>query len=368
MLIDLKFIIGLLNSSYTKIDRTALSNDVSVKWTDGAADCATPSTASASVVLEILEPDVSITVTNPSPLGYCPTSVTRAEITVTNNGAGPAQNFTLEMDNWPATWQVTPVTSGVTFDSATSTFSLPDIGASAGLTFQFDIEPGGGCPAAGSAVLLFLPQYENQCGNVHGTTYYTPVVGPQTWTMASPDTPTFTITKTGPGNAQVGQTGLVYTIDVTYTGPAAALPYTVDVTDDYPGSARTGLADGFVVSHITGGGVDDTSANTITWSNVTFNSPGDSVQYTVTMDAPTDPCAGFHTYCNPATVSSVPDDCRGCSGVIDAGEACTYIEDTNGNIVADSSVVEISADPADVCSNALQFKTCYTFDTGAPSN
>ena len=351
-----------ITATVTGCDRTALNNDVSVTWTDGTTECpASPFTASASVSLEILEPAIAITVTNPGPLGYCPSEVTTAEVIIENSGDGPAQNFTLQMNGWPATWQVTPQTAGVTFDPAMGTFSLPDVEAGDTLTFQFDIQPGGACPPADTATLLFLPQYDNQCGETFGTRYFTPVVGPRTWTMGAPESPTFTVDKSGPTEVEVGEEGLFYTVQVTYTGPEDVLPLTVDVTDDYSDMV------GFTITGITGGGNDDGSG-TITWSNVDFTSNGSFVEYQITMDAPTDPCAGFNTYCNQATVSAVPDDCRGCPGVINQGEACTYVQDTNGDIVADSSVVVVSDNPADVCTDNIQFTTCYTFDSGAPTD
>ena len=52
--------------------------------------------------------------------------------------------------------------------------------------------------------------------------------------------------------------------------------------------------------------------------------------------------------------------------MIDPGEVCTFIHDTHGNVISATSLVQLTPNPADVCSN-LQFKTCYIFDSGAPT-
>ncbi|MCD6268612.1 MAG: DUF11 domain-containing protein, partial [Deltaproteobacteria bacterium] len=347
-----------IDLTVTVCSRDDEDNGVEVNWSDGnGTPClSSPIIANASINLKINEPKISIDVTDPGPLGYCPGSKTTAQIKITNSGTGPAENFLLMMDNWPATWQVTPITPGLTFDDNINIFEIADIPAGDSLTFEFDIEPGSGCPVTDSATLLFLPFYTNQCGKIYGTTYYTPVVGPQTWTMAIPAPPTFTVVKIGPSDADVGETGLTYTIRTTYTGPDLASPYATDIIDHYPPE--------FDLTN-DGGGSVDSSQHTITWP-AQFQNSGDFIEHTIVMDVPNDPCLGFHSYCNRATVSSVPDDCQGCPGVIDPGEVCTFIHDTHGNVISATSLVQLTPNPADVCSN-LQFKTCYIFDSGAPT-
>ncbi len=213
---------------------TDLTNLVTANWSDGTTNCNTVQhTGSTSISLVIHEPAISITVNNPGQIPYC--SGTTASITVDNSGgAGPAENFTIKVQGWPASWAVSHVTNGVVWDSGTATFTLPDIAAGDTLTFDFDIDPAAGCSVTNSARLVFLPDYTNECGVTDGTEYFTPVIGPQTWTMEAPVSPTVTASKTGPTTVMLGDTGLSYTIQVTYSGPTDNLPYTATITDDYP--------------------------------------------------------------------------------------------------------------------------------------
>ena len=340
-----------------------LINSVRANWSDGQDNClGSDLTGSTSIALATKEPNISITVNNPGLIPYC--SGATASITVSNSsGTGAAENFTLRVQGWPPEWAVSGVTNGVTWDGDTSTFDLSSIAAGESLIFKFNIDPAAGCSVTNSATLLFLPNYTNDCGVIYGTEYFTPVTGPQTWTMEPSVSPTITVVKTGPNNVNVGDTGLVYTITVTYSGPSDVLPYTATITDDYPDSTQTGLNQGFTVVDA-GGGTDNGGA--ITWSH-TFNASPETVTYTVIMNAPTDPCSAFAAYNNAVTVAGVPDDCRGCPGVIHNATLPISVVDTNGSVMAASSITANSALPADVCTN-VTFTTSYTFDSGAPAN
>ena len=350
-------------ATVTSCNLNELTNSVTADWSDGTSNCnAVQHSGSTSIALIIHEPAVEITVNNPGQIPYC--TGTTASITVDNStGAGPAENFTLAVQGWPAQWSVSNVTNGVAWDGASATFTLPDIAAGNSLTFQFNIDPAAGCSVTDSATLMFLPNYTNECGAVYGTKYFNPVVGPQTWTMESPVSPTVTATKSGPTSVLLGETGLTYTIDVTYTGPTDNLPYMATITDDYPDAAQIGLTDGFTVTDPDGG---SDNGSTITWTHQFTASP-ETVTYTVVMNAPTDTCAPFNTYHNNVTVDSVPNDCRGCPGVITNASLAIFMPDTNTPIMNTSSVAPVSAQPVDVCSDAT-FSTNYTFDTGAPAN
>ena len=355
-------------------DRLALVNEASINWGDGTGDCLAQSRQqTSSVALEIQEPGISLTVQNPGPIDYCNGS--KAGITIENTGDGPAENFILRVPAWPREWGVSGLTDGVTFQEDAINggffFSIPAIAPGETLDIAFDVTiKDGSCDVTSGETLLFLPEYTNHCGPVFGTVYTTPVNPAQNWSVGPQDAPTFTVTKAGPAEALVGDTGLVYQITVTYTGPASALPYTASIVDDYPDALQTGLADGkgFIVTDA-GGGTDD--GEKITWSH-TFNNPGDSAAYTVIMDAPLDECAAFGNYCNIVTVSAVPNDCRDCPGIIESAETCTYMPDTDGPIIADSSSIILSPNPSDVCTEPsgdnLQFRTCYTFSSGAPAS
>ncbi len=339
-----------------------LVNQVAINWQDGAVNClAQPRTASSSVALVIREPIISITPHDPGPISYCDGGT--ATISIANlDGQGPATSFDLQMEGLPSDWEITPLNEGVTFDTSTNTFEhIPTIPVNGTFDLRFQIKPKAGvCPPAPDATLIFRPKYDNECGETYGTVYFPPVTGPVTWSLGSPATPTFTVQKTGPATAVLGQTGLSYTITVTYSGSTDMLPYTVDITDDYPDVGDHPY--GFTVTDPGGGDDNDT---VIKWRSVTFN-PNDLVKtFTVVMDPPAgDPCAAFHSYTNNVTVSSVPDDCRGCPGVIRNATFSTFITDTSGDIVKSSSVSLVSDN--DVCSN-LQYRTCYTTGSGAPT-
>ncbi|NOZ14271.1 MAG: DUF11 domain-containing protein, partial [Acidobacteria bacterium] len=351
-----------ITGTVVSCDLSGLVNNVTADWSDGTTTCnAVQHTGSTSVALIIHEPAIDITVANPGQIPYC--SGSTASITVDNSaGAGPAENFTLQVQGWPAQWAVSNVTNGVTWDAASSTFTLPDIAAGNTLTFNFDVNPAAGCSVTDSADLLFLPDYTNQCGAVYGTEYFNPVVGPQTWTMEEPVSPTVTVTKTGPTSVMLGETGLTYTIDVTYSGPADNLPYTATITDDYPDAAQIGLSSGFTVTDPDGGA---DNGSTVSWTH-TFTASPETVTYTVVMDAPTDACAAYNTYHNNVTIDSVPDDCRGCPGVIHNASLAIFMPDTNTPVISSSSITPVSSLPVDVCTDA-SFSTQYSFDTGAPS-
>jgi uncharacterized repeat protein (TIGR01451 family)/fimbrial isopeptide formation D2 family protein len=336
-----------------------LIDNVAVNWTDGSHNCLPTAgkTTSASIALVIREPQISITLSDPSPIDYCDGS--DGNITITNlSSDGPADLFELEIAGFPNTWTIAPITPGVTFDEATSTFkNIPKIDPLGSLILKYHIGAKAGvCPPGPSAVLVFKPKYTNECGAVFGTVYFPPIVGPISWAMQPPVTPTFTVNKSGPTSAKLGDKNLTYNITVTYSGPADKLPYVVNITDTYPA--------GFTLTSFTPGGSDNGTA--ITWSGVSFSALGLSKSYTVTMDAPavTNPCAAFKAYTNTVTVNSVPDDCRGCPGVIHNSTLTTFVNDVKPGIV-DSSVVSVPG--GDVCST-LTPKTCYTFGTNAPAS
>ena len=343
-------------------DLDELVNTATADWSDGTANCNSVQHAgSTSIELLIREPDVELTVNNPGQIPYC--SGTTASITVDNNGLGPANDLSIIALGWPAEWAISNMTGGVTWNAGTSTFTLPDVGAGDNITFNFDVDPAAGCSVTDAATLLFLPNYTNECGSVYGTEYFNPVVGPQNWSMEPPVSPTVTVDKSGPTSVLVGENGLVYTIDVTYSGPANVLPYTATIIDDYPDATQIGLASGFSVVDPDGG---TDNGDTISWTH-TFTSSPETVSYTVVLDAPLDECAAFQSYANTVTVDSIPDDCRGCPGVINNASLSIFMPDTDGPIMNASGITADSEQPVDVCTNAT-FTTSYTFDTGAPSN
>ncbi|OQX04503.1 MAG: hypothetical protein BWK80_53545, partial [Desulfobacteraceae bacterium IS3] len=337
-----------------------LINEVSVNWGDSLSACLpAPRTASHSVALQIREPVIAITHTNPSPVAYC--SGSAGGITISNSGVGPAKNFRLKVGNFPDTWEITDITpSTAVFNDATDTFTIPDIPPSGNQAIQFKVKvKSGNCTIAKNANVFFDPIYVNECGKELGTEYVTPISGPHAWTVSDAGgVPTFTVNKTGPEVALLGET-LTYSVEATYTGPANVLPYTVNIIDTYP-------TEFFVVDN--GGGTD--AGGKITWSDVTFTAPGQKVSKSIKLRVPTvteNPCAAFQTYRNSATVSSVPNDCHNCPGIIVGGGLDTFITDVNGPAVSNSQASQVIAGKTDVCSTS-QFRACYTFKTSGPTS
>ena len=364
-------------------DRELLVNRVEVNWADGANNCVDPNIeANSSVALAIREPDITINIDG-----------TAGEISVTNNGAGPANGFEMIISQWPDDWEVTSLTAS----SGTVTFADPvpadpdypnaklitlsdpvDPGDTVDIDIDFDVESGAvDCTTTGSDSVRFflMPNYTNECGPVYGTEYFTPVEGPITWSMeASGDpvsdlpVPTFTLEKTvDKTEAFLGDT-LNYTITVTYTGPAPpAGGYDVDVRDTYDA--------GLTFSSATAGyspADPDAGGNTLTWTEQNFTADGESKVYTLTLDAPAadDYCAAFDDYCNSAEViNPVPatyTDWRSCEQnvVLANDDACSFFPDVNTDVIDDStaSAVTPSGD-SDVCTD-FSLSACFDFGGG----
>ncbi|GBC61613.1 hypothetical protein DENIS_2575 [Desulfonema ishimotonii] len=356
-----------ITATVERCNRSNLVNDVDVSWA-----CQTADTLHASVALEILEPNVEITMTTPPPeyISYCGGS--DIKISIKNTGAGPAEGFKLKLpEDWPDSWSIDndKISCGladceVTFetDSGEKYFSISDIDGGATLPFTFNVSPGS-CDAATEAIVYFIPEYVNQCGPEDGTEYSTPVIDPQVWKMESRTAgvaPVFSITKELiSGTPELGQ-DLTYKITVTYDGPDGS--YVANIRDTYnlkyTFSSATNT-DGF--NH---------TAPNIDWTH-TFTTSGDSVTYEVTLTAPTDPCDAFSSYDNKAEIVSVTpsnfEDCMACDEAIDLPEALidTFFPDTNSPAIASSLSESILGN--DVCTE-IGFETEYTFGSGAPGN
>ncbi|BBB33538.1 hypothetical protein TTHT_2101 [Thermotomaculum hydrothermale] len=359
-----------LTATVTGCDPDTLTNVVLGEFTDGTNICQSKS-VTAGVKILVRKPDVSINVGGATTLSYCDPTQNQVTITIDNtNGEGPAKNFKLQMTGLVSDWQVSNV-SGATFDSNTDTFTVGDIAAGDSVSFSFYLGPDGtqcGSNITMSDSILYKPDYEDECGNQ----YTPPYAGPVTYTVDQGTRPHFEVSKSGPRYADRGETGLQYTLTVKFVAPSDYGSVTIDITDDYPDSAQTGLTDGFVVTDPAGGSDD---GDKIVWSDVTFN-PGDTWTKTITMTAPTDKCAPGHDYTNILSISAVNlTDCLGCPYTV-TGEASqnTYINQPDDPAISDSSktVTYIDSptgvDAAQVCTN-IQYTTCYTFSSNtSPSN
>ncbi len=354
-------------------DPANLNNTIEGVYSDGANNCTHKETTS-SVHVEVRKPDIDITIDKPNSISYCGGSNTVTVIVDNSNGEGTAYDFKLEMKGLLDDWSVTNV-NGATYDSNTHQFSVGDIPNGNSVSFAFDLTPNGtSCHAdeyyhgERTQYLIFQPSYLDECGYE----YAPPYVGPIDFNVDSGTVPHFEVTKEGPRSANRGETGLQYTLTVKYIAPSNSGTATVNITDDYPDSAQTGLNEGFVVTDAAGG-VDD--GDKITWSNVSFN-PGDTWTKTITMTAPTDHCAPGHDYDNVLHIeASGMTDCLGCPilTITEDADARTYINQPDDPFVASASkTVNYIDSPsgvnaAEVCSN-IQYTTCFTFSSSAPNS
>jgi len=358
-----------------------LKNKIEGTYSDGQNTCAHRE-ATASVTVEIRKPELNITVSPPSPITYCgPNTVT---VVVDNSsGEGPAKNVKLKLIGLLSDWTVTNV-QGATYNSNTSTFEVGDISAGDSIAFNFDIYPDGStCHSQDYFLsrrlqhLVFQPYYRDECDHE----FAPPYIGPLDFNPDPQSVPRLVLSKSGPRSADRGETNLEYTLTITYVAPSNANDVTFDVIDDYPDGNQTNLSSGFVITDA-GGGTDN--GDTVTWSNITL-SPGQNWTTTIKMDAPTDPCAPGNDYNNELSVSvSSGIDCHGCPIlIVGSGDSqgnptstasqSTFINQPDNPVIQDSSkTVNYIDSPngveaAEVCSN-IQYTTCFTFSSGAPSS
>jgi len=346
-----------IEATVVQCDPVKLVNDVYVNWTDGDSDCLTQDIfANASVALEIRAPLLAITYTPPAPFDYCSTG--QGQIEVDNNaGVGPAVTPEIEVIGLPGGWEISNPSSGVTWDAPSSTFTTPDVPAGDTLVFTFDIgTTDGSCPAATSTNLILSPTYYDECYPL-GTTFFPPLIGPEVFSIDGSTIPSITVEKTGPSSAGLSETNLQYTLSVTYNAPSGSI--VMDIEDDYPDSAQTGLTDGFVVTDAAGG---TDASGVLTWSNVTLIAGVPWVQ-TITMTAPTDECAQGNQYVNTLSTIGTFTDCRGCAIATPSASQSIHINQGDFPLLIDSSTKSVSYQDAaggQVCRD-VYYTSCYTF-------
>jgi len=365
-----------------------LTNEVVDSWGDGTNICQSFTTSVGAELIKRL-PNVSITVTPPSPVTYCgwntPAGNT-ATIKIDNSigSDGPANAFFLEVLGLPADYGVKNiiVTTGgagsVTWNNATKRFDIGNITGGTNLTrpvveFTFQTGPTGApCNVAsyywGTApvTLTFQPVYNDECGFAGAP----PTEGPYDFTVNPGSVPYFRASKSGPDSASIGDTGLTYNISTAYYAPAGSANVIVDIVDTYPAP--------FTVTNA-GGGTVNLGNHTITWSNVTLV-PNVPWTNTIVMSAPTNHCDADKDYTDSLVIYpqvGFAVDCLGCTvfSYPFGSWQNTYINDPSGPIASSSKTVTYynsmttdythSLGWGEVCTDN-RYTTCYTFTGTAP--
>ena len=203
-------------------------NEVNAWWGIEAHNCE-PQQAKASVVLDILLPKVSFSVSpNPVQASYCES--TPVTVTLTNGpGAGIAYSTTLAMllpdydvsdlrvDGVP----VTPVHAGDYYS-----VTVGDLLQSQSTEVTFVLNPHAGYCSMGDASFIFDAFEYNECG------YLVESPLPQVVRLAVADRPSLSVSKTAPSLVRLGQ-NIDYELEVSYSGPDG-MRGDVTITDTVP--------------------------------------------------------------------------------------------------------------------------------------
>ena len=310
-------------------------------------------TATATIDYQLKPPDLSFDLSpSMSPIDYC--TQTNITVAVTNGDpvspdpqVGCACNLVFDTNLDTTGYQISNVVGA---GYAGGDFTVGTVPANDTVYFTYDINwPDGSCPPDPSSQnTLWLPEYDDQCGNP-----FAPPV--DIFPVSMTGMPSLSISKNNPGTVN-GNDTITFSVQVDYSGPDG---FTPTITDDYPNPSP-----GWSIQSISDGGTDD--GNEITWSGLTFND-GDSRTVTFQMTAPGgDPCAGPDPglYTNSATVTG-GTDCRGCTISSDSTSQTFAVEDTPGCDSDDciSSAVLSGGGTAEVCTT-LSYTATYTFGTG----
>lgn len=358
---------------------TGWINSVTGSWTDGQTLCGTVSSSSSAQFIKNL-PDIGITAVWPAALDYCgyPNNGNTVTVEVANGpaGAGPANDFFLNLMGLPSDWgvkNINVITGGsgsVAWDSANKRFSLGSLtqtgGARDTVKFSFTTGPtGSACPPATSASLSLWPAYVDECG-VAGLP---PVIGPKILPVDTSGLPSASVTLSGPRFAQASQSPLDYVITGTYSAPVASPSQTFNLVYSYPAE--------FTVVNA-GGGVVDSVNRRITWEGalaVTL-APSGSITKTVQMQAPGACQAGSDAAFSASMTAVSPiSTCLGCSLTLSAsGSASTYTDNYSGPLASSSktltyynsmkAALDSGLSTGEVCTDN-RYTAAYTFVSGA---
>jgi uncharacterized repeat protein (TIGR01451 family)/fimbrial isopeptide formation D2 family protein len=245
-----------------------LENTLNVSWgCGGGVYCQEDLSSSASINLTVREPALEFLSITPSPIvfNFCQTATVTLQIR--NNGTGPAISPHI-VPTFPAGYQIVNSTVPVTWDG--TRWSLPTIAAGATVTYSFDLTTSNYC-TLNNGLILFDADCTNECSNL----FTAPQIEIASMNVLS-DFPSLSVTKSAPNEIDVGQT-INYAVTVSYNGNPS---YSGDVTivDTLPAN--------IIPINITGGGVYNSGAGTITWT-IPAASVINGVILNATFDGPT---------------------------------------------------------------------------------
>lgn len=308
----------------------------------GGESCTDTNVSSSSVAIELAAPE--LTVVYPAlPIDYCNGgSIT---IPLQNTGTGQARNVTLILTGIPSGEFLisNPVNSTFTHVGNVVTLTLSggtdtdgdavtdDIAPSATVNVGFDIDvlTGGVACGVGGGSIEYQPGFQDSCDFVYTT-------GTAFGSFSVSNEPSMDVAITGNTSANVGETGLTYTVTATYRGPAST-SVNFDLVADYPDAADTTNGYGnFTATAASDSGV--ISGDTVTWSGQTLTTPASpafstvTLTRTITLDAPTITCAGGNRYDVDIALAGAATDCNGCPLIPVAGlndTASLFINNNN---------------------------------------
>ncbi|PIE69741.1 MAG: hypothetical protein CSA21_00585, partial [Deltaproteobacteria bacterium] len=319
--------------------------------TDGGTATASIQRLVKTPLLEFSSPDITF--------DYCgaatPDPVT---IVISNTGDGTATNIQTFVDLTPLT--VSNVSTGATYDSNQHAFVLDaetTIPPNESYTLTFSLEQPDWCGSTlPPSPLLWQKKYGDECKN----DFFPPVEVSNI--TGSADTPTLSITKTGPEVIQIGET-ITYAIAASYSGLTScngSSSTDVTVTDTIP--------DGFTVdsassnSNYNGGqGTWTPGANGTggTYSWLFDPATVTNFEATLTLQSPaTSECAAFCNTVFDNTVTATVTDCCGCDLSSSASQT-TAIECDGSGISSNKTVVPAVSQRCD----ELTYTNNYTFDS-----
>ncbi|GAB5559198.1 MAG: hypothetical protein SynsKO_08450 [Synoicihabitans sp.] len=323
-----------------------LDNSADYSWSVvgpvGGETCTDTNVSSSSVTIELAAPELSVTY--PAiPIDYCNGGSTT--IPIQNTGTGQARNVTLVLTGIPDGEFVisNPVNVSFTHVGSVVTLTLTDgsdtdfdgttddiaPGDTVNVGFDIDILTGGVACGAGGGSIQYQPGFEDSCDYVYTT-------GTAFGSYSVNNEPSMSVEIQGNSSANVGETGLTYTVTASYSGPAGT-SVNFDLVADYPDASDTANGYGnFNATAASDSGV--IAGGTVTWSGQTLTTPASpafstvTLTRTITLDAPTITCAGGNDYTVAVDLAGAATDCNGCPLIPGGGlgdNASLFINNNN---------------------------------------
>ncbi len=293
-----------------------LINEANFSWgckDEGGPDtCLITNDSKSSVKIELKTPYLAI---NPDTftVPWCSAFAQRFE--VSNDGDGSARHVMLNLEGLDIFELDIAVTadSDFSFDPNTSNFILSDgsdtdndgktddIASGDSYLIEFTVQvKEAACGASGTGgILIYNLIYYDDCDIEYDT-------GTAVSSYSVNTRPSLSISKSDLRFADVRGT-LNWTI--TVMNYSASDITGVTVIDNYPDANDTPNGYGNFTVNNPDGGTDD--LDKITWANQTIPANGTWIK-NITLNAPTNTCAGGNSYTNTASITFEAIDCRGC--------------------------------------------------------